>query len=272
MLDAETGYKLFFSGRSDGSTVEGVRIALFSCTRAALRHYQAVSPQVLTAEFLSRTGPLSIIVAYAPTDQSSMEVKKHFNSDLDYVMVNANGLTMVIGDFNATLGETVQGVVGPHGLGRQTSDNGKRLVAFASANGLCITNTIFPHKQIHRATWYPPDLRAKPSLKDYVLVKHRLRPSVLDTCIHRGGDLDSDHRLVVVSVQLKLKRKGTHKPGRRFEVELLKQAERQADYVESIGKCFEDRRGEGSVEERWKELQKVGVNTVKEHLHRKRPK
>ena len=221
---------------------------------------------VLTAEFLSRAGPLSIIVAYAPTDQSSVEVKEHFYSDLDHVMANANGRTMVMGAFDTTLGETVQGVVGPHGLGRQTSNNGKRLVAFASANGLCITNTVFPHKQIHQATWYPPDPKNKPSLKDYMLVKHRLRPSVLDTCIHRGGDLDSDHRLVVV-LWLKLKRKGTHRPSKRFEAELLKQAE-NGQTVESIGKCFEDMRGEGSVEERWKELQKAVVNSAGEHLHR----
>ena len=133
VLDAETSYKLLFSGKSDGSNVEGVEISLSPHTRAALRHYQAVSPQVLTAEFLSRAGPLSIIVAYALTAQSSVEVKEHFYSDLDHLMANANGLTMMMGDFNATLGETVQGVVGPHG---QTSDNGKRLVAFASTNGL----------------------------------------------------------------------------------------------------------------------------------------
>ena len=113
-------------------------------------------------------------MALAPTDQSSVKVKKHFYSDLVHVMANANGLTMVMGNCNATLGETVLGVVGPHSLGKQTSDNGKRLVAFASVNGLCITNTIFPHKQIHQATWYSPNPRAKPSLKDYMLVKHRL--------------------------------------------------------------------------------------------------
>ena len=66
---------------------------------------------------------------------------------------------------------------------------------------------------------------------------------------------------MIVSLWLKLKRKGTHRSGKRFEVELLKQAEIQADYVESIGKCFEDRRGEGNVE-RWKELQKAVVNSV----------
>lgn len=87
-----------------------------------------------------------MVVAYASTDQSSMEVKEYFYSVLDHVMTNANGLTVVMGDFNATLGESIQGIVGPHGLGRMTSDNRKRLAAFARANGLCITNTIFPHK------------------------------------------------------------------------------------------------------------------------------
>ena len=128
------------------------------------------------------------------------------------------------------------------------------------------------HKQIHQATWYPPDPRAKPSLKDYMLAKHRLRPSVVDIRVHRGEDLDTDHRLVVISLQFKLKRKGTHRPGKRFEVELLKQAERRADCVKSIGKCCEDRRGKRSVEERWKELQKAVVNSAEEHLHRKQPK
>ena len=90
-----------------------------------------------------------------------------------------------------------------------------RLVAFANANGLCITNTIFPHKRIHQATWYPPDPRTKPSLKDYVMMKNRLRPSVLDACVYRQGDLDSDYRVVVVSLRLRLKRKETEKPGKR---------------------------------------------------------
>ncbi len=76
---------------------------------------------------------------------------------------------MVMGDFNAANGESVQGVVGDHRLGRQTSDNGVRLMSFASANGLCATNTLFPHKQIH-----PPDARRKPSTKDFALVKQRL--------------------------------------------------------------------------------------------------
>ena len=40
----------------------------------------------------------------------------------------------------------------------------------------------------------------------YVLVKHHLRASVLDTRVHRGGDLDTDHRLVVTTLRLKFKK------------------------------------------------------------------
>ena len=42
--------------------------------------------------------------------------------------------------------------------------------------------------------------------------------------------------------------------------------------MESISKCFEDRRVEGTVEERRKELQKAVVNSAEEHLHKKQPK
>ena len=40
----------------------------------------------------------------------------------------------------------------------------------------------------------------------------------------------------------------------------------------SICKCFEDRRGESSVEDGWKELQKTMVDPAEEHLHRTWPK
>ena len=272
VLDADTGHTMIFSGRKDSNN-EGVGLALTPHAKAALRHYQAVSSRILKAEFLTQAGPLLMVVAYAPTDQSIAEDKDQFYSDLDCVMTTANGLTMVMGDFNAAIGETMQGVVGCHGLANRTSNNGKRLMSFASMHGLCITNTLFPHKQIHQATWYPLDPRAKPNIKDYVLVKQRLRLSVLDTRVYRGADLNSDHRLVNVSLHLKLKRKKPSPgPGRTFEVKLLKEVDRRVDYMESIKKCFKDRRGGGCVEERWKELRKAIVDAAEEHLPRRRRK
>ena len=143
MLDESSGHCMLFSGRQDGSSKEGVLLALSRCARNAMRHYQAMSSRVLVVELLTVAGPISVVVSYAPTEQNSVEGKDQFYSDLDYAMGSANGLVMVMGDFNAAISESVQGVVGPHGLSRQTSDNGK---IFACANGMCITNTLFPHR------------------------------------------------------------------------------------------------------------------------------
>ena len=270
MLDEEKGYRLVFSGRKDGTTLEGVGIALDAHAWAALRHYQAVSPRILTAEFLSLMGPLMIVVVYAPTEDSSEEDKEQFYSELDEVMRKANGLTMVMGDFNASIGESVQGVVGPHALGKRTSSNGEKLVSFASAHGMCVTNTVFPHKRIHQYSWYPPNPRAQASLKDYILVKQRLRPSVLDTRVFRGADLNSDHRLVVMSMRLKLKRKPRQRSGKPFDVRLLKQVERRGEFLNTIWSAFEGRSGRGNVEKQWTGLKKALVDAAEQHLHQRR--
>ena len=177
---------------------------------------------------------------------------------------------MVMGDFNAAIGKSVPGVVGNHLLGGQTSDNGERLVSFASVNGLCITNTFFPHKQIHQATWYPPDARARPSTKDFVLVKQRLQPSVLDTRVYRGADLDSDHRLVIVSLRPKLAKRRKQQQKKGFDTELLQQIDQRAEYLQSIRRSFDDRKRQGNVEERWNELKVAIGRAADEHLHRKK--
>ena len=191
-------------------------------------------------------------MAYAPTDQDSTEEKDRFYSDLDRVMSNGNGLAMVMGDFNASVSERMKRVVGPHGLGRRTSDNGERLISFANANGMCISNTFFPHKRIHQASWYPPGPTSKPSLKDYVLVKERMMSSVLDTRVHRGEDMDSDHWLVVTPIlRLRLTKKTRVLRRQQFDVEHLLQEQRKADYMETIEKGFADREGHVSIEERW---------------------
>ena len=106
-----------------------------------------------------------------------------------------------MGDFNASVSERMKRVVGPHRLGRRTSDNVERLISFANANGMCIFNTFFPHKCIHQASWYPLAQHPSQALRTtYVLVKERMMSSVLDTRVHRGGDMDSDHWLVVTPI------------------------------------------------------------------------
>ena len=151
-------------------------------------------------------------------------------------MTRANGLTIVMGNFNAAIGESVQGVVGPQGLGRKTNDNRERLVSLATSNGMCITNTLFPHKRIHQTTWYAPNPSAEPSLKDYVLR------------VHRGADIDSDHRLVVLSIRHKLQRK-VHRRQQSFDAQLCKKEDHRREYMEEVRTQFDNRKQQGNAGE-----------------------
>ena len=64
-------------------------------------------------------------------------------------------MVLLLGDMNAQVDSNRQGlehVIGPHGSAQQTSDNGERLLMFCNSNGICIGNTYFKHKLIHKRT------------------------------------------------------------------------------------------------------------------------
>ena len=107
-------------------------------------------------------------------------------------------------------------------------------------------------------------------MKDFVLVKQRLRPSVLDTRVYRGADLDSDHRLVVVSLRPKLVKKAKQQQRKGIDTELLQQREKRAEYLQSIRSSFNHRKRHGNVEERWNEMKLAIIQSAEQHLHRKR--
>ena len=268
-LHENKGYTMLFSGRVDGGMSEGVGLAISPEARTALRSWHPITSRLLTAEFLTHMGPLAMVVAYVPTENSASEDKHSFFADFEEVMRSTSGLVILMGDFNARIGRQLKGVVGPHGLASGDSDSGERLVGFASAHDLNITNTVLPHKGIHQATWYPPHPRVTPGMKDFILVKRRFNPSVLDTRVYRGADLDSDHRLVVCKVKLKWKK--ARRGMKRINVELLKKEEIREQYVMELAECHTQRNRPEDVEGKWKDFQGA-VRTTAEQILKGRPK
>ena len=72
---------------------------------------------------------------------------------------------------------------------------------FCEMNGLVITGTIFPHKEIHKATWTSPNGRTKSQI-DYTMIVKECRLSIMDTVVRRGADVGSDHYLVQMHLLL----------------------------------------------------------------------
>jgi endonuclease/exonuclease/phosphatase family metal-dependent hydrolase len=112
--------------------------------------------------------------------------------------------TIIMGDCNSVVGDKEHhNIVGPYALGRR-NQRGQMIINFCKRNGLVITNTWFK-KPKRLYTSESPGNRSRYQL-DYVLVKQRFRNSVKDVQTMPGGDIDSDHNLLVAMICTRLKK------------------------------------------------------------------
>ncbi|XP_062521774.1 craniofacial development protein 2-like [Corticium candelabrum] len=189
--------RLLFSGPPALASM-GVGLVVRHNVMKSLKSFDPISLRILRADFVTDKGILNVIVGYAPTEIFEEIVKDEFYQQLHVAMHKTGSLVVVLGDFNARLGTVVSKVVGQFDLSQSTSDNGVRLIEFCQAHNLEITNIFFQNKNIHTATWYPPNPKLQPSLKDCVLVKQSVQKMVHDTRVRRGPNLTVTTNLFVV--------------------------------------------------------------------------
>ena len=115
---------------------------------------------------------------------------------------NKHDLLIFTGEMNTKVGEEnwdYDEVMGKHGLG-QRNENGERLCEFCDMNELVIIGTLFPPKNIHKATWVSPNRITRNQI-DHVLINERLRDSVKDTRVYSSANIRSDHYLLCTTVK-----------------------------------------------------------------------
>ena len=81
------------------------------------------------------------------------------------------------------------------------NDSGRRLLGFSAENEMRIMNTHFDQKRIHKFAWSCPG-RGLQSIIDYSLVRSDQRRYVHDVRAIRGTEIESDHYLVLVKVNI----------------------------------------------------------------------
>jgi hypothetical protein len=84
------------------------------------------------------------------------------------------------------------------------------MIQFAISNGLHVGSTIFPHKDIHKETWYSADGK-RVNQTDHVLTSNRFRNAITDIRALRGPDSGSDHNLLEINFKVKLRVKTGNK-------------------------------------------------------------
>ncbi|KAF0753170.1 ribosome biogenesis protein TSR3 isoform X1 [Aphis craccivora] len=85
---------------------------------------------------------ISFVNGNAPTEEKPQEKKDEFYDNLEHTLneIPRNRIRIVLGDFNAKLGKEIifRSTVGIHSLHDVTSENGFRLIDFASGGGLIV--------------------------------------------------------------------------------------------------------------------------------------
>jgi hypothetical protein len=68
-------------------------------------------------------------------------------------------VVLMMGDFNARVGsanDNFEHIMGKHGVGAM-NENGNLFVELCGNHSLKIGETLFPHKECHKNTWYSND-------------------------------------------------------------------------------------------------------------------
>lgn len=103
----------------------------------------------------------------------------------------------------------IEHVIGQHSSALQMNDNGECLTLFCGMNRQCIENTYFAHKHIHKATWRSPDSSTNNQI-DYICICKRWSSILLDIGTYWVVNVNSDHYLVMASLQSSLKKIHQH--------------------------------------------------------------
>ena len=103
-------------------------------------------------------------------------------------------IKIILGDFNAKVGKgsIYKPPIGNESLHNETNNNGIKMIQFAISNGLNVRCTTFPHKDIHKQTWYSAESRTA-NQTEHVLISNRCSRAITDTRALRGPDIGSDH-------------------------------------------------------------------------------
>lgn len=180
--------------------------------------WKPIDDRIIKARYNSAFAKLTVIVCYAPTEDSEDDEKNNFYQNLQKKIdeTPSHDVLLIMGDLHAKVGSKNKGranIMGKHGIGVM-NDNGERLTSLCQENRKVIGGTIFHHKDIHKLTWTSPDGHTQNQI-EHIMINNRWRGSLRDVKAKRGADVGSDHTLTIAKIKLKLravKRKNLREP------------------------------------------------------------
>ena len=182
-------WKIFYYGANAAmSAQDGVGLLVNPTMAECVVDWVPLGGRVCLLTLRLQERSLGILQVYAINMESQYQV---FPEKVEVALGKAisSESLILLGDFNANVGidnATWKGVVGQHG-DPDINKNGRCLLQFCATNGLCIINTFFQHKRIHKNTWYRDSLRQRSQI-DFCIVSMDLFSTLPDVCVEREAE------------------------------------------------------------------------------------
>ena len=212
----EKSHTFFWQGRPSSERREhGVGFAVRNSLLPMIEPPRGGTERLLGLHLHTRTGSMNILSVYAPTMAATTETKDEFYTYLEQSIAQLprTEQLLILGDFNARVGDKHDHwprCLGHFGVGNM-NENGQRLLELCTNQGLCVTNTYFSGRPMHKVSWMHPRSRQWHQL-DLILTRRTELPIVRNTRSYHSADCNTDHTLIASTVCLKPKKKQHGKP------------------------------------------------------------
>ena len=137
---------IYYSGDPEKREAE-VGFAVRGNARYCVSQWVPINKRLCILRVKARFYNISIICAYAPTNEATDEEKEIFYEQLDkaYGTLPVHDMKLVLGDFNAQVGreDIFMGTIGKQSYHAETNENGIKLVSFAAMRDMVISSTYF---------------------------------------------------------------------------------------------------------------------------------
>jgi len=143
---------------SGDESQRGVAVLLDGTEAKCITSVQRYSDRLLVVNLHASPRDLVLIHVYMPTTAHTDEEVDVLYEQMEAILqeMKGNSYVMVLGDWNAVVGESPEDdCVGKFSLGSR-NDRGHKLVEFCKRNRMMITNTWFKHEKRRRYTWKSP--------------------------------------------------------------------------------------------------------------------
>ena len=200
---------------------------------------------------------MDMIEVYMPTSDHDDEGVDVIYDEIEKLLEEEKGniCTVVMGDWNAVVGAgRDEKTVGLHGLGNQNR-RGVKLIEFCNRKKLVVCNTWFQQHVRRKYTWKNRGDTQRYQI-DYILINNRYKNSVKDTRAYPDADADTDHNLVTMKANIRLKTVHVGKQLPRWNREKIKGSddERYREAMEETARMWQDHISSQDPNQKWESM------------------